>query len=268
MRCLCDTQKRSSLGSPPRRSPPPCAPLRTRGSERRMGRWPRRRRRCARRTAPLRSALRASCAGASCRAATARPQSARRPRRRARGLASCVRALLLLRIAIVSCRRAVGVVRAWPVFRFDSSCPSIGARFASYVVQWTLAKRRGKAAAALLDEFAKSGLDALLSPPGEVTSPLTPHPSHLAPHPSPLAPHPSPLTPPPSHLAPHPSHLAPHPSHLTPRPSPLSPHPSPLTLGSRTRAARRAVRVGRGGAQASRGAAGGGGAGELGQQQE
>jgi len=53
---------------------------------------------------------------------------------------------------------------------WNNGVSSRGARFASYVVQWTLAKRRGKAAAALLDEFGKSGLDALLSPPGEAAA--------------------------------------------------------------------------------------------------
>ena len=41
------------------------------------------------------------------------------------------------------------------------------ARFTSYVVQWTLAKRRGKAAAKAVDKFARGGIETLLAPSKE-----------------------------------------------------------------------------------------------------
>ena len=43
-------------------------------------------------------------------------------------------------------------------------------RFAACVVQWTLAKRRGKAAAALAEDFVKAGLETLLSPAKEAAT--------------------------------------------------------------------------------------------------
>ena len=44
------------------------------------------------------------------------------------------------------------------------------ARFAAYIVQWTLAKRRCKSSAALLEEFVKSRLETLLAPAKEAAT--------------------------------------------------------------------------------------------------